>query len=139
MVLLYHQGSRLFWTHRFFSKMININSSKQRNFMNLIGEKIRTDINDEIRLLLTIANELYRKDRVSSYRNFCKKYLQKNSNLLNVLIYNDKKPSIPVLLSLYLKLNQEKLLPYWQQKLSLCLLNKAMKGQKWPYTKEITN
>lgn len=46
--------------------MININSSKQRNFMNLIGEKIRTDINDEIRLLLTIANELYRKDRVSS-------------------------------------------------------------------------
>lgn len=59
--------------------MININSSKQRNFMNLIGEKIRTDINDEIRLLLTIANELYRKDRVSSYRNFCKKYLQKTA------------------------------------------------------------
>lgn len=110
--------------------MININSSNQRNFMNLIGEKIRKNVNNEIRLLLLIANELYRKDRVSSYRNFCKKYLQKNSNLLNVLIYNDKKPSISVLLSLYLKLNQEKLLPYWQQKLSFCLLNKAMKGQK---------
>ena len=76
--------------------------------MNLIGEKIRKDVNNEIRLLLLIANELYRKDRVSSYRDFCKKYLQKNSNLLNVLIYNDKKPSISVLLSLYLKLNQEK-------------------------------
>ncbi len=98
--------------------------------MNLIGEKIRKDVNNEIRLLLLIANELYRKDRVSSYRNFCKKYLQKNSNLLNVLIHNDKKPSISVLLSLYLKLNQEKLLPYWQQKLSFCLLNKAMKGQR---------
>lgn len=73
--------------------MININSSNQRDFMNLIGEKIRKDVNNEIRLLLLIANELYRKDRVSSYRNFCKKYLQKNSNLLNVLIYNDKKPS----------------------------------------------
>lgn len=57
--------------------MININSSNQRNFMNLIGEKIRKDVNNEIRLLLLIANELYRKDRVSSYRNFCKKYLQK--------------------------------------------------------------
>lgn len=45
--------------------------------MNLIGEKIRKDVNNEIRLLLLIANELYRKDRVSSYRNFCKKYLQK--------------------------------------------------------------
>ena len=98
--------------------------------MNLIGEKVRTDVNQELKILLTIANELYRKGKVYSYRNFCKKYLQKNSNLLNVLIYNDKKPSIPVLLSLYLKLNQEKLLPYWQQKLSLCLLNKAMKGQK---------
>lgn len=98
--------------------------------MNLIGEKIRKDVNNEVRLLLLIANELYRKDRVSSYRNFCKKYLQKNSNLLNVLIYNDKKPSISVLLSLYWKLNQEKLLPYWQQKLSFCLLNKAMKGQR---------
>ena len=69
--------------------------------MNLIGEKIRKDVNNEIRLLLLIANELYRKDRVSSYRNFCKKYLQKNSNLLNVLIYNDKKPSISVLLTVY--------------------------------------
>lgn len=96
--------------------------------MNLIGEKVRTGVNQELKILLTIANELYRKGKVYSYRNFCKKYLQKNSNLLNVLIYNDKKPSIPVLLSLYLKLNQEKLLPYWQQKLSLCLLNKAMKG-----------
>lgn len=57
--------------------MININSSNQRNFMNLIGEKVRKDVNNEIRLLLLIANELYRKDRVSSYRNFCKKYLQK--------------------------------------------------------------
>ena len=81
--------------------MININSSNQRDFMNLIGEKIRKDVNNEIRLLLLIANELYRKDRVSSYRNFCKKYLQKNSNLLNVLIYNDKKPSISVLLTVY--------------------------------------
>lgn len=45
--------------------------------MNLIGEKVRKDVNNEIRLLLLIANELYRKDRVSSYRNFCKKYLQK--------------------------------------------------------------
>ena len=81
--------------------MININSSNQRDFMNLIGEKIRKDVNNEIRLLLLIANALYRKDRVSSYRNFCKKYLQKNSNLLNVLIYNDKKPSISVLLTVY--------------------------------------
>lgn len=35
--------------------MININSSNQRNFMNLIGEKIRKDVNNEIRLLLLIA------------------------------------------------------------------------------------
>jgi hypothetical protein len=34
------------------------------------------DVNNEIRLLLLIANELYRKDRVSSYRNLkiLKKY-----------------------------------------------------------------
>lgn len=57
--------------------MININSSNQRNFMNLIGEKIRKDVNNEIRLLLLIANELYRKDRVSSYRNFCKNIYKK--------------------------------------------------------------
>lgn len=61
----------------FFLQMININSSNQRDFMNLIGEKIRKDVNNEIRLLLLIANELYRKDRVSSYRNFCKNIYKK--------------------------------------------------------------
>lgn len=76
--------------------------------MRKIGEKIDYPANDEVRFLVEIANLLYKKDKIRSFREFSRKYLGKNENYMNVLLYDlNIKPSIGSLIFLYQKLREE--------------------------------
>lgn len=76
--------------------------------MRKIGENINYPTNDEVRFLIEIANHLYEKGKIRSFRQFSKEYLAKNSNYMNVLFHNwNIKPSIASLISLYQKLREE--------------------------------
>lgn len=75
--------------------------------MRQIGTKIKAD-NLELKLLIDVANELFDEGKVSSFRDFSRKYLSKTSNYMNILFYdNTKKPSIKALLRLHHKLVNE--------------------------------
>lgn len=76
--------------------------------MRKIGEKIDYPANDEVRFLVEIANLLYKKGKIRSFREFSRKYLGKNENYINVLLYDlNIKPSIGSLIFLYQKLREE--------------------------------
>lgn len=76
--------------------------------MRKIGESINYPTNDEVRFLIEIANLLYKKGKIRSFREFSRKYLAKNENYMNVLFYDWKiKPSISSLITLYQKLREE--------------------------------
>lgn len=75
--------------------------------MRQIGTKIKAD-SQELKLLVDVANELFADGKVSSFRDFSRKYLSKTSNYMNILFYdNTKKPSIKALLGLHRKLTKE--------------------------------
>jgi hypothetical protein len=75
--------------------------------MRQIGTKIKAD-NLELKLLIDVANELFDEGKVSSFRDFSRKYLSKTSNYMNILFYdNTKKTSIKALLGLHHKLVNE--------------------------------
>lgn len=76
--------------------------------MRKIGENINYPTNDEVRFLIEIANLLYKKGKIRSFREFSRKYLAKNENYINVLLYDlNIKPSISSLITLYQKLREE--------------------------------
>lgn len=75
--------------------------------MRQIGTKIKTQ-NQELKLLIDVANELFDEGKVNSFRDFSRKYLSKTSNYMNILFYdNSKKPSVSALLGLHKKLTKE--------------------------------
>lgn len=75
--------------------------------MRQIGTKIKAQ-NPEMKLLIDVANELFSNNKVHSFRDFSRKYLDKTSNYMNILFYDEtKKPSIPTLLGLHRKLTNE--------------------------------
>ena len=75
--------------------------------MRQIGTKIKAP-NPEMKLLIDVANELFADGKVNSFRDFSRKYLDKTSNYMNILFYDEtKKPSIPALLWLHRKLTNE--------------------------------
>lgn len=79
--------------------------------MRKIGENINYPTNDEVRFLIEIANLLYKKGKIRSFRQFSEQYLGKNSNYMNVLLYDlNIKPSIGSLITLYQKLREEGIL-----------------------------
>lgn len=90
----------------------------------------KTDKNIQLNLLLQIAKELIHKGKTNSFRDFSSKYLNRCSNYLGTLIYQNKPPSIASLLTLYFKLNQEKYMLNWQVKLVNTLKNIIMKEKK---------
>lgn len=76
--------------------------------MRKIGENIDYPTNDEVRFLIEIANLLYKQGKIRSFREFSRKYLAKNENYINVLLYDlNIKPSISSLITLYQKLREE--------------------------------
>ena len=81
--------------------------------MRKIGENITYPTNDEVRFLIEIANLLYKQGKIRSFRQFSEQYLNKNSNYMNVLLYDlHIKPSIGSLITLYQKIREEGCLLY---------------------------
>lgn len=87
----------------------------------------KTEANQQLKLLIQIAKELIQEGKSNSFREFSCKYLNKCSNYLGTLVYQNKYPSIASILSLYLKLNQEKQMSNWQNKLLGILKNSIIK------------
>ena len=79
--------------------------------MRKIGDNITYPTNDEVRFLIEIANLLYKQGKIRSFRQFSEQYLGKNSNYMNVLLYDlHIKPSIASLITLYQKIREEGIL-----------------------------
>lgn len=79
--------------------------------MRKIGQNIDYPTNDEVRFLIEIANLLHKQGKIRSFRQFSEQYLGKNSNYMNVLLYDlNIKPSIGSLITLYQKIREEGIL-----------------------------
>lgn len=90
----------------------------------------KTDKNIQLKLLLQIARELIQKGKTNSFRDFSSKYLNRCSNYLGTLIYQNKPPSIASILTLYFKLNQEKHMPNWKKRLFKTIKDIIIKEKK---------
>ncbi len=83
--------------------------------------------NQYLEMFLNIADELLQEQKIKSRRDFSSRYLNKCSNYIGSLIYQNKKPSIASGWALFVNLNRNKQLPDWQEKLSKTLYNMAVK------------
>ena len=83
--------------------------------------------NQYLEMFLSIADELLENQYIKSRRDFSSRYLNKCSNYIGSLIYQDKQPSIASGWTLFVNLNRNKQLPHWQKKLSQNLYNMALK------------
>lgn len=83
--------------------------------------------NQYLEMFLNIADELLQEQKIKSRRDFSSRYLNKCSNYIGSLIYQNKKPSIASGWALFVNLNRNKQLPDWQEKLSETLYNMALK------------
>ncbi len=83
--------------------------------------------NQYLEMFLDIADELLQEQKIKSRRDFSNRYLNKCSNYIGSLVYQDKQPSIASGWSLFVNLNRNKQLPHWQEKLSETLYNMAVK------------
>ncbi len=78
-------------------------------------------------MFLSIADELLENQYIKSRRDFSSRYLNRCSNYIGSLVYQDKQPSIASGWTLFVNLNRQKQLPHWQEKLSETLYNMAIK------------
>ena len=90
----------------------------------------KTDRNMQLNLLLQIARELIQEGKTNSFRDFSSKYLNRCSNYLGTLIYQNKPPSIASILILYFNLNQRNQLPKWQDELFKTIKETVIKEKK---------
>lgn len=90
----------------------------------------KTDRNMQLNLLLQIARELIQEGKTNSFRDFSSKYLNRCSNYLGTLIYQNKPPSIASILTLYFNLNQRNQLPKWQDELFKTIKKTVIKEKK---------
>lgn len=90
----------------------------------------KTDKNIQLNLLLQIAKELIHEGKTNSFRDFSSKYLNRCSNYLGTLIYQNKPPSIASILTLYFNLNQRNQLPKWQDELFKTIKETVIKEKK---------
>ena len=97
----------------------------------------KTETNQQLKLLLQIAKDLIQEGKSNSFRDFSSNYLNRCSNYLGTLVYQNKSPSVASILTLYFKLNQEKYMPNWQIKLANTLKNIIMKEKKWMKMKNL--
>ena len=83
------------------------------------------NLNKDTEFVIYIANLLIKEGYVKSLREFSKQYLHKNPNTICVMKYQNIEPSLAILLSLYLKLNQKQIYPSIQQQLSKLIYQKT--------------
>ena len=83
--------------------------------------------NQYLEMFLSIADELLENHYIKSRRDFSSRYLNRCSNYIGSLVYQDKQPSIASGWTLFVNLNRQKQLPHWQEKLSETLYNMAIK------------
>ncbi len=83
--------------------------------------------NQYLEMFLSIADELLENQYIKSRRDFSSRYLNRCSNYIGSLVYQDKQPSIASGWTLFVNLNRQKQLPHWQEKLSETLYNMAIK------------
>ena len=83
--------------------------------------------NQYLEMFLSIADELLENQYIKSRRDFSSRYLNKCSNYIGSLVYQDKQPSIASGWTLFVNLNRQTQLPHWQEKLSETLYNMAIK------------
>ena len=101
--------------------MINIYIRNQGDLMN------NNKKNQYLEMFLSIADELLENQYIKSRRDFSSRYLNRCSNYIGSLVYQDKQPSIASGWTLFVNLNRQKQLPHWQEKLSETLYNMAIK------------
>lgn len=73
--------------------------------------------NQYLEMFLNIADELLENHHIKSRRDFSSRYLNKCSNYLGSLVWQNKKPSISSSWALFVNLNRKKQLPHLQKKL----------------------
>lgn len=55
---------------------------------------MKANLDKTLKLFIKIANELILKNKITSYREFSRKYLKKSANYIGTLVYQNKSPSI---------------------------------------------
>lgn len=83
--------------------------------------------NQYLEMFLNIADELLQEQKIKSRRDFSTRYLNKCSNYLGSLVWQNKNPSISSSWALLVNLHKNKLLPQWQEQLSNSLYKRALK------------
>ena len=83
--------------------------------------------NQHLEMFLNIADELLENHHIKSRRDFSTRYLNRCSNYLGSLVWQNKKPSISSSWALLVNLHKNKLLPQWQEQLSNSLYKRAIK------------
>ena len=83
--------------------------------------------NQYLEMFLSIADELLENQYIKSRRDFSSRYLNRCSNYIGSLVYQDKQPSIASGWTMFVNLNRQKDQSIWQEKLSETLYNMAIK------------
>lgn len=107
--------------HNYLLPTDKYNYHKQGDLMN------NNKKNQYLEMFLNIADELLENHHIKSRRDFSSRYLNKCSNYLGSLVWQNKKPSISSSWALLVNLNRKKQLPHWQKELSKTLYNMALK------------
>lgn len=82
--------------------------------------------NQYLEMFLNIADELLQEQKIKSRRDFSTRYLNRCSNYLGSLVWQNKKPSISSSWALFVNLNRKKQLPHWQEQLSKTLYDSQL-------------
>lgn len=86
--------------------------------------------NQYLEMFLNIADELLQEQKIKSMRDFSSRYLNKCSNYIGSLLWQNKPPSIASILTLYFNLNQRNQLPKWQDELFKTIKETVIKEKK---------
>ena len=86
--------------------------------------------NQYLEMFLNIADELLQEQKIKSRRDFCSQYLNKCSNYIGSLVWQNKPPSVASILTLYFNLNQRNQLPKWQDELLKTIKETIIKKKK---------
>ena len=73
--------------------------------------------NQYLEMFLDIADELLQEQKIKSRRDFSSRYLNRCSNYIGSLVWQNKPPSVASILTLYFNSNQRNQLPKWQDEL----------------------
>lgn len=86
--------------------------------------------NQYLEMFLSIADELLENQYIKSRRDFSSRYLNRCSNYIGSLVWQNKPPSVATILTLYFNLNQRSQLPKWQDELLKTIKETIIKEKK---------